>query len=246
MIDPSAAESQSRVEQAHKGLPRWFEVPAAIVGIILTSPLLAIAAAGIALESRGGIVFRQVRVGLDGRPFTLYKFRTMAPSSGKPGVTSRTDARITRIGRVLRRRKIDELPTLWNVLRGEMALVGPRPEVPRYVDRHDQSWSEILSTRPGLTDPVTIYLRNEEDLLSSVPHDPENWYREYLLPYKVSNYREYLVRRTPWSDLGVICSTLLAVVLPARAPAPSISEIVRKTTRSLRELFKGKVASRAG
>ncbi len=212
------------------GLPRWVEVPAAAVGLLAMSPLLFVAAVAIGLESRGSVLFRQLRVGHRGRLFRLYKLRTMRPANGGPEVTSATDVRITRVGRVLRKLKIDELPSLWNVVRGDMALVGPRPEVPRCVDLQDRSWRVVLEARPGITDPVTLRLRNEEDLLASVPGDTEDWYRAHLVPYKLARYREYLAHRTAWSDLSVIFATLISVVIPSRTPPPSLEDIAAETT----------------
>jgi len=212
------------------GLPRSVDLIAGAIGLLLAGPLLGLAAAAVMLESRGGALFRQVRVGQHGRPFTLYKLRTMRIGSEGPQITSRADGRITRVGRLLRTLKIDELPTLWNVIKGDMSLVGPRPEVPRYVNLREPAWRSALRVRPGVTDPVTLRLRNEEDLLGAVPGDPDRWYRAYLLPHKLARYEEYLERRTIRSDLGVIVATLLAIVMPRREPAPTPEDIVRAVT----------------
>src|SRR5207302_10964849 len=126
----------------------------------------------------------QARVGRYGKPFTLVKLRTMRASSGGFQVTAADDARVTPIGRFLRRSKLDELPELWNVLRGEMSFVGPRPEVVRYVHPEDPLWKEVLLVRPGLTDPVTLRLRYEEGLMASFPGDRERFYIERLQPLK--------------------------------------------------------------
>jgi lipopolysaccharide/colanic/teichoic acid biosynthesis glycosyltransferase len=166
-------------------------------------------------------------VGLGGRPFTLLKLRTMrtvATVAGTPEGTQLTasgDARITPVGRWLRRFKLDELPQLWNVVRGDMSLVGPRPEVPRYVDAADPLWQSVLSARPGLTDPVTLRLRDEEALLAGVD-DVEGFYRERLLPWKLRGYRDYLARRSWTSDLAVLGATVLAVLRLRRPPQPEI------------------------
>ncbi len=135
-------------------------------------------------------------------------------------MTSRDDPRITRVGRFLRRTKLDELPELWNVLRGDMSFVGPRPEVPELVDLGNPVWAEILQSRPGLTDPVTIGLRNEEGLLEAVAGDRERYYRETLQPEKLRGYREYLERRTWRSDLVVLIETAGAVLWPKRSSRP--------------------------
>lgn len=198
------------------GLPRVAEVLLAAAGLILTAPVLGLSAAAIAVSSRGPVVFRQERVGLRGRRFVLVKLRTMRQSWG-PGVTARDDPRVTAVGRVLRRTKLDELPELWNVLRGDLALVGPRPEVPELVDLGSPAWQEVLRVRPGLTDPTTVELRDEESLLANVSGDRMRYYREVLQPQKLRGYVEYLHRRSWKSDLGVLVDTALAVCLPSLA-----------------------------
>jgi lipopolysaccharide/colanic/teichoic acid biosynthesis glycosyltransferase len=131
-------------------------------------------------------------------------------------VTARGDDRITGIGRFLRRSKLDELPQLWNVVRGDLALVGPRPEVPRYVDLANPQWQEVLRVRPGITDPVTVALRDEETLLAGAA-DPERFYREELQPAKLRRYIEYLEARSAATDVHVLYRTVLAVLFPGRA-----------------------------
>src|SRR5437016_5417268 len=157
-VDTIFPNSQFAIRNSSRGLPRSVDLAAALVGLLLTSPLLLLSALLVGLTSSGGILFRQRRVGQFGRPFDLYKLRTMRPSNRGPQVTSGDDSRITRAGRFLRKTKLDELPTLWNVLKGDMALVGPRPEVPRYVKLDDPFWQLVLATRPGITDPVTVSL----------------------------------------------------------------------------------------
>ena len=199
------------------GLPRGVEVVLSGALLAVAAPVLAVAAAAIALTSRGPVLFRQTRVGRGGRPLTLIKLRTMRAASGGPSVTSKDDPRITGVGRLLRKTKIDELPELWNVLRGDLALVGPRPEVPEYVDLQDPAWRSVLRVRPGLTDPVTIRLRNEEELMASVPGDRVRYYREILQPLKLRAYADYLERRSWRSDLRVLLETGLAVLWPPLA-----------------------------
>ena len=148
------------------GIPRPVEAVAALAGLIIAAPVLALAALGIAFTSRGRIIFRQSRVGQDGRIFVLYKFRTMRIGQVGIQVTAGDDSRVTYVGRLLRKTKMDELPELWNVLKGDMSLVGPRPEVPRYVDLNNSKWQRVLKVRPGITDPLTLRLRNEEELLA--------------------------------------------------------------------------------
>src|SRR5262249_51232581 len=157
-----------------------------------SSPILALAALGIAFTSRGGIIFRQSRVGRDGQNFLLYKFRTMRTGHSGLQVTAGDDSRITLWGKLLRKTKIDELPELWNVVKGDMSLVGPRPEVPRYVDLNNSKWRQVLKVRPGITDPLTLRLRNEEELMSKVEGDRERFYLEILQPFKLKGYLDYL------------------------------------------------------
>ena len=198
----------------HTGLPRVVEAGMAFVGLLLSAPFLAVAAALVAVTSPGGVFFRQERVGLNGKNFILYKLRTMRHAMGGPDLTARDDARITRVGRFLRRTKLDELPQLWNVLSGEMSLVGPRPEVPRYVDLGNPLWRGALRVRPGMTDPVSLSLRDEEALLARVAGDRERFYLEELQPVKLRGHLEYLRRRSFWTDIRVIGRTGVAVIIP--------------------------------
>jgi lipopolysaccharide/colanic/teichoic acid biosynthesis glycosyltransferase len=188
----------------------------ALVGLILASPILIVAGILIALTSGLPILFRQARVGREGRPFTLVKLRTMRRARSGSLVTVQGDMRVTPVGRFLRRSKLDELPELWNVLRGDMAFVGPRPEVPQLVDLGNPLWKEALSVRPGLTDPVTVRLRDEESLMAAVVGDPERYYRETLQPEKLRGYVEYLRNRSWRSDLRVLGQTLVAILRPGR------------------------------
>lgn len=207
------------------GLPRPLEAAAAGAGLVALAPLLLLAAGAVALSSPGPVLFRQPRMGRGGQPFTLYKFRSMRVGGGGPQVTASGDRRVTAVGQVLRRTKIDELPELWNVVRGDMALVGPRPEVPAYVDLEDPRWRRVLAVRPGLTDPVTLELRNEEELLRRVGAGDAEFYVRELLPYKLRGYLAYLERRTAWSDLGVLWRTALGIVWPRRTAPPSREQI---------------------
>ena len=214
MIQEKANHTTRR---AKSGIPRWAEVTIAFLGLIVTLPFIGLLALAIALTSKGPVFFRQKRVGQHGRLFNLYKLCTMtpsAPSDNRPQVTSSNDERITPFGRFLRRTKLDELPTLWNVLRGEMALVGPRPEVPRYVRLEDPIWQTVLAVRLGLTDPVTLKLRNEEQLLADVKADTESYYIHELQPSKLNGYVAYLEERNWWTDVRVLVNTLAAIVVP--------------------------------
>ena len=209
-----------------RGLPRAFEAVVAGVALVVLSPLLAAIALAVAFGSRGGALFRQTRIGRGGEPFILYKFRTMRAGDG-PRFTAGGDPRVTPLGRRLRRSKLDELPELWNVLAGDMSLVGLRPEVPEYVDLGDPLWRRALAVRPGLTSLVALRLRDEETLLAEVGDDERlRFYTEVLVPYKLRGHVAYLERRTAWSDLAVIGRTLLTFIWAPRRP-PSREEIER-------------------
>lgn len=212
-------ESSDNLPAAQRGIPRPIEAALAAAGLLVSIPVLAVAALLVRVTSPGPALFRQERVGLGGRAFTLYKLRTMRGPGGGPQVTARGDSRITPIGRLLRRSKLDELPQLWNVVRGDMALVGPRPEVPRYVDRNDPNWQRILQARPGITDPVTLELRDEEALLAAVGGDTERFYREQLQPEKLRRYVAYLQGRSAGTDVKILFRTILAILIPGREPA---------------------------
>ena len=214
-----APDAETSGSGGGSGLPRAVEVPVAALGLVAALPILAVAAAAIRLTSGPPVLFRHTRVGRGGRSFELLKLRTM---NNRPGadVTSGDDPRITRVGAWLRRAKLDEVPQLWNVLRGDMALVGPRPETPRYVDLTDVRWIRVLAARPGLTDPASIRYRNEERLMAAVAGDRELFYREVLLPAKLEISQSYLARRTWRSDVGVLFRTLARVVGPGGDEEP--------------------------
>lgn len=206
------------------GLPRALEIPLALVGFLLAAPVIGLAAVAVVVNSGLPFFFRQTRIGRDGVPFRLIKMRTMRSSTGSPHVTARGDPRVTSAGAVLRRMKIDELPELWNVLRGDMAFVGPRPEVPEYVDLSDPLWREVLRARPGLTDPMTLRLRDEEVLMAGITGDRDRFYRETLQPWKLRGYCEYLQRRNWRTDLSVLLQTAFAVCFPGRVTSGPESE----------------------
>lgn len=214
------------------GLPHFLEAAVSAAGLVVAFPLLAVAAAAIRLTSPGPALFRQERVGRFGRTFFVLKLRTMRAAVGSP-VTASGDPRVTAVGRFLRRTKLDELPQLWNVLRGEMALVGPRPEVPAYVDLSNPAWREVLETRPGITDPVSLRLRFEEEILAGVPGDRPDFYREVMVPFKISKYLEYQAIRTPWSDLKVILQTALAGVFRGAVPIYKVEDLHARPERPI-------------
>ncbi len=192
---------------------RVFDVALSGLGLLLLSPLFLVAALWVRLDSPGEVFFRQERVGRGGVPFRIHKFRTMrrdAPEHG-PAITVGADARITRAGAFLRRSKLDELPQLIDVLRGDMSLVGPRPEVPRYVATYPPALRDkILSVRPGITDLASIEYRDESSLLAKAA-DPEREYREVVLPAKLRIAAEYVEHATLATDLHVIGRTLKAL-----------------------------------
>ncbi|HEX7635398.1 MAG TPA: sugar transferase [Noviherbaspirillum sp.] len=192
---------------------RVFDVFAALLGLIILSPVFAVVALLIKRDSPGPIFFRQERVGRHGVIFRILKFRTMrAYSEAGRQITVGDDARITSIGKVLRRFKIDELPQLLNVLRAEMSLVGPRPEVPRYVACYPEGVREtVLSALPGITDQASIEFREENAILADAI-DPERAYIEEILPIKLDYYTRYVRERNFMMDLEIIFSTLVAIL----------------------------------
>ena len=193
-------------------MSRVVDVVASSFGLIILAPLFVIVAVAIRLDSDGPVLFRQVRVGRGGRPFSIVKFRTMRIDAEAVGgqLTVGADPRVTRVGAWLRRTKVDELPQLINVLRGDMALVGPRPEVPRYVALYDEQQRRVLDVRPGITDPASIAFRDEGSILANAS-DPEATYVQEVMPRKLAMNLAYLEHRTLTRDLGVILATLIKV-----------------------------------
>jgi lipopolysaccharide/colanic/teichoic acid biosynthesis glycosyltransferase len=187
---------------------RFFDFISAFIGLIVLSPLFLVVAVAIRITMPGPVFFRQVRVGKDGRLYTLLKFRTMTgPNSDNP-VTLEGDARITPIGKILRRYKLDELPQLWHVLTGDMSLVGPRPDVPGYADLLTGDDRRILTMRPGITGPATLKYANEEEILARQT-DPRKYNDEVIFPDKVRINLEYLARRNFLLDLRIILNTII-------------------------------------
>ena len=187
---------------------RLFDMACSGMGLLLLSPLLLLIALWVKLDSPGPVFFRQERIGRHGRPFLIHKFRTM--TAGAPGlqITVGHDARITRAGGCLRGAKLDELPQLWDVLRGAMSLVGPRPEVPKYVALYPAELRElVLSVRPGITDPASLAFRDESERLAGAA-DPEREYIEVVMPAKVRLSAEYARQAGLGSDLRLILRTL--------------------------------------
>ncbi|MGE3681517.1 MAG: sugar transferase [Bdellovibrionales bacterium] len=190
-------------------MKRVLDFVSAAAGLLLLSPLFAVIALLIKLSDRGPVFYGQIRIGQGGRPFRMWKFRSMRPRADRegPAITVGGDSRITPIGRLLRRTKMDELPQLWNVLKGEMSLVGPRPEVETYVRLYTDGQREVLRLRPGITDPASFAFFDESELLASVP-DPEAYYMRVLVPEKIRINLEYAARRSLFSDLLLIFATV--------------------------------------
>ncbi len=198
-------------------MKRSFDVIISCVGLLFLLPLLPIVALLIKLDSEGPIFFLQERIGRRFRPFRIYKFRTMvhnAPSLGAL-LTCGSDPRITRLGRLLRRTKIDELPQLLNVLKGEMSLVGPRPEVLRYAEMFRQDFEEVLTVRPGITDPASLKYCDETTLLGSKV-DPEAEYIKHVLPDKIKLAKEYVHHSSFRTDLFLILMSIVKMLVSNR------------------------------
>jgi lipopolysaccharide/colanic/teichoic acid biosynthesis glycosyltransferase len=195
-------------------IKRAFDCSAALAGIIVLLPLFALVAVLIRIDSFGPALFRHRRVGQGFRPFDVYKFRTMvdgaAGRGGQITFEGNADCRITRVGRVLRATKIDELPQLLNVLKGDMSLVGPRPEVAEYVDLFHDDYEEILEVRPGMTDFASLEYVDEAALLEQAA-DPVAEYTHHILPAKIRLAREYVHRASLQVDIELILRTVLSV-----------------------------------
>ncbi|MES2016973.1 MAG: sugar transferase [Pseudomonadota bacterium] len=191
---------------------RLFDFFAALIGLLVLSPLFVVAGIWIKLDSRGPVFFLQQRVGKDGVPFNIIKFRTMHDDTHESLLTVGNDKRITRAGRFLRRHKLDEFPQLLNVVFGSMSLVGPRPEVPRYVDCYPPDVRcQVLSVTPGITDWASIYYKEENSLLSR-SLNPEQAYLDTILPAKLKYNLRYVHERSFWNDIRIIFTTLALLV----------------------------------
>ena len=191
-------------------MSRVLDVVAAAFGLIILSPMLALVALAIKLSDFGPIFFAHGRVGQDGAPFRMLKFRSMRVNADKigPAITVGGDARITPVGQFLRKTKLDEFPQLWNVLKGEMSLVGPRPEVDGYVVKYAVGDRAVLKLKPGITDPASFAFYDESDVLARAT-DPERFYVETLMPAKIRVNLAYAQRRTLVTDVFLIVATVL-------------------------------------
>ena len=195
-------------------MKRLFDFIASFYGLILLSPIFVLAALWIKIDSRGPIFFRQERVGFQGVLFRIHKFRTMVLDAEKKGkqITVGADSRITTVGSFLRKYKLDELPQLIDVLVGDMSLVGPRPEVPKYIDCYsDDEKHDVLSVKPGITDNASIEFRDENELLAS-SKDPEATYISEVLPKKIALYRQYVRERSFFGDVAIIFKTIFLII----------------------------------
>jgi lipopolysaccharide/colanic/teichoic acid biosynthesis glycosyltransferase len=190
---------------------RFLNAAAAAAGLVLLTPVLGVLALVVFLGSGRPVFFRTLRIGRNGRPFVLYKFRTMVPGadSAGPSITAAGDPRITAVGRWLRRTKLDELPQLWNVLKGDMDFVGPRPEAPEWVAKYTDSQRELLRVRPGVTGLASLTYRDEESQLTGAGW--EEHYLHVILPAKIRLELEYVSRRTLLTDVHVMIRTLLTL-----------------------------------
>lgn len=193
-------------------MKRIIDIVLSIIGLIVLAPLILTISIIIKLADPGAILFKQERMGIGFKPFTLYKFRSMvqSPDWMGPNVTSAGDVRITPVGRFLRKTKLDELPQLINVLIGDMSIVGPRPEVRKYVEMFKDEYIDILSVRPGITDNAAIEFRDEEELLAKYD-DPEKGYIEEILPAKLKHYKKYVLNQSIISDMIIILKTIKVV-----------------------------------
>ena len=180
---------------------------AALVALIALAPLMALIAAAVLIGDGRPILYRQIRIGRNGRPFWILKFRSMGVRAGAgPSITAAHDRRVTRVGACLRKLKLDELPQLINVLRGDMNLIGPRPEVPDYVETDNPLWRTVLASAPGITDLATLAFRNEEEILGAAA-DPDAYYRSSILPAKLRLNLRYQQSRTLLRDLKLLWLT---------------------------------------
>jgi len=194
-------------------MKRVFDVGCCVVGLIVLAPFLLLIALLIRTDSKGPILYVQERIGLNGRPFYIFKFRTMAIDADKKGLLTvgGKDPRVTRFGYYLRRFKLDELPQLFNVLKGDMSLVGPRPEVKKYVDLYNSSQREVLTVKPGITDYASIVFVDENDILAKSA-DPEQAYIQEIMPAKLALNRKYIDEKGLLTDFRIILKTLLRII----------------------------------
>lgn len=193
-------------------MKRLFDILVSLTGLLILSPLFLVIASAIKINDKGPVFFKQKRAGRNASYFLIYKFRTMKKASAhvegnfNPGNRSR----VTSVGQFLRKSKLDELPQLINVFKGEMSMVGPRPEIPQWVTVYPERWEKVLSVRPGITDNSSILFRDEESILSQ-SEDPERTYREVILPKKLDFYEEYVDTHSFFGDIKTIFRTIISI-----------------------------------
>ena len=193
-------------------MKRLFDIISSLFGLMILTPLMLVVAIIIKLTSKGPVLYSQVRSGLHRKAFYVYKFRTMVNKAETLGtsVTTDTDPRITPIGRILRKTKLDELPQLFNVLKGDMSFVGPRPDVPEITMDYTPEMQCIFSIRPGITSVATLHFRDEEEMLAKVP-DPDKFYEDIVVPLKVELTMEHARRKSFWFDIKILLQTVWAL-----------------------------------
>ncbi len=192
---------------------RVFDLILSIPSIIILSPVFLISAILIKIDTSGPVSFSQERIGRGGRPFNLYKFRTMVKNASGigPSVTPANDPRITRVGRLLRKFKVDEMLQIFNIVKGDMSVIGPRPELRKYVDKFRDDYGEILKIKPGMTDYALIAFRNEEEILSKFDNVEEGYIKE-VMPEKIRLYRKYLNEMSLGTDIRIFFGTIMEIL----------------------------------
>lgn len=198
------------MSRLNQGIKRCFDFIVSLIGIIILSPVFIIVSIAIKLDSKGNILFLQKRVGRYGKEFNIYKFRTMVTDAEKLGkqITIGKDNRITKVGAFLRKFKIDELPQLFNVFKGDMSLVGPRPEVPKYVSLYSFEQKKVLNVRPGITDMASLRYKDENDILGKV-ENPEEYYINVIMKDKLNLNLEYIEKSNIFFDIYLIVKTII-------------------------------------
>jgi lipopolysaccharide/colanic/teichoic acid biosynthesis glycosyltransferase len=193
---------------------RIFDLSVSIILLGLFAPFYLLTALLIKLDSPGPVHFKALRVGKNGSLFKLFKFRTMKVNSSNsgPAITQKADPRITRVGKVLREIKVDEIPQLWNVIRGDMSLVGPRPEDPRYVEKYDEEQRKVLLVKPGLSSPASIEYRHEEKLLSTQADNLEDYYVRQVMPKKLKIDLDYVENQSLIRDVAICFKTAYTII----------------------------------
>lgn len=210
---------------------RIFDVIISLCVVIIALPLWLVVAIAIKLDSPGPVLYRAIRIGKDGKPFALFKFRTMVAGASRqgPGITRDGDSRITAVGRLLRKLKIDEMPQLINVLKGEMSIVGPRPEDPRYVHHYTPEQRRVFAVRPGMASPAFVRYRHEEEILAAAGDQVEDFYLTVLLPNKLRMDLEYIQQQSLWFDLRVLAQAAISLFKsPAPQPGPAATSRVKE------------------